>query len=64
MIKDLGAGDPASSKGVWQLEYWLPSSASQAADFESRMTARDPEGWGEHRRREKREWDKPADKRT
>jgi hypothetical protein len=64
MIKDLGSGDPASAKGVWQLEYWLPSTARQAADFESRMTAKDPQGWSEHRRREKREWDKPADQRT
>ena len=64
MIKDLGSGDPTSSKGVWQLEYWLPSTASQAADFESKMASRDPEGWSEHRRREKREWDKPADQRT
>ena len=54
MIKDFDSENPDMAKGVWQLEYWLPSTEKQAAEFEGRMSARDPRGWTEHRRREKR----------
>jgi hypothetical protein len=54
MIKDFSADAASKAAGVWQFEYWLPSSARQAADFESKMSKGDPEGWAEHRDREKR----------
>jgi len=40
--------------GRWQLECWPPSTEKQAADFETTMSKKDPEGWAEHRNREKR----------
>lgn len=60
MIKDFGSENPDTAKGVWQLEYWLPSTEKQAAEYEDRMSAKDPEGWAEHRQREKRQTHKPT----
>jgi hypothetical protein len=54
MIKDFSPDAANQAAGVWQFEYWLPSSEKQAADFESKMSKVDPEGWAEHRDREKR----------
>jgi len=61
MIKDLDSENPETAKGVWQFEYWLPATEKQAAEFEGRMSAKDPGGWVEHRRREKRQMDKPPE---
>lgn len=55
MIKDFTPDAAKQSAGVWQFEYWLPSSEQQAADFESKMSQQDTKGWAEHRDREKRE---------
>lgn len=60
MIKDFGSANPDKAKGVWQFEYWLPSTEKQAMEYEDRMSAEDPEGWVEHRRREKRQMHKPT----
>jgi hypothetical protein len=54
MIKDFSPDAANQVAGVWQFEYWLPSSEQQAADFESKMSKDDPVGWAEHRDREKR----------
>ena len=54
MIKDFTPEAAAKAEGVWQFEFWLPSTEQQAADFESKMSRQDPEGWAEHRNREKR----------
>jgi hypothetical protein len=54
MIKDFTPDAANQTAGVWQFEYWLPSSEQQASDFESKMSKEDPEGWAEHRDREKR----------
>jgi hypothetical protein len=54
MIKDFTPDAATQTAGVWQFEYWLPSSEQQASDFESKMSKDDPEGWAEHRDREKR----------
>ena len=61
MIRDLDSGDRETSKGVWQFEYWLPSSENQAAEYEGRMSAKDPAGWSEHRSREKRRMGEPPE---
>jgi len=60
MVKDFGSENPDTAKGVWQFEYWLPSTEKQAAEYEDRMSAKDPEGWAEHRRREKRPTHNPT----
>jgi hypothetical protein len=54
MIKDFTPETASRAEGVWQFEFWLPSTERQAADFESKMSKKDPEGWTEHRSREKR----------
>lgn len=54
MIKDFTPDAANEAAGVWQLEFWLPSTEKQAADFETAMSKKDPEGWAEHRNREKR----------
>jgi hypothetical protein len=54
MIKDFTPDEANQTAGVWQLEYWLPSTEEQAADFESKMSKENPQGWAEHRDREKR----------
>lgn len=54
MIKDFSPETANRAPGVWQLEFWLPSTEQQAADFESKMSKEDPKGWAEHRSREKR----------
>jgi hypothetical protein len=54
MIKDFTPDAARHAEGVWQFEFWLPSSQQQAADFESKMLKENPEGWAEHRNREKR----------
>jgi hypothetical protein len=54
MIKDFTPDAANQAAGVWQFEYWLPSTEQQAAEFESKMSKEDPEGWAEHRDREKR----------
>jgi len=54
MIKDFTPETANRAPGVWQFEYWLPSTEQQAADFESKMSKQDPKGWAEHRSREKR----------
>jgi hypothetical protein len=54
MIKDFTPDAANQAAGVWQFEYWLPSTEQHAADFESKMSKGDPEGWAEHRDREKR----------
>ena len=60
MIKDLGSETLETAKGVWQFEYWLPSTEKQAAAYEGRMSANDPAGWTKHRQREKRHMSKPG----
>jgi len=55
MIKDFSTDAAHQTAGVWQFEYWLPASELQAADFESKMSKQDPEGWADHREREKRQ---------
>ena len=54
MIQDFTEEAATQAEGVWQFEFWLPSTRQQAADFESKMSKDDPEGWAEHRNREKR----------
>jgi hypothetical protein len=54
MIKDFSADVASKAAGVWQFEFWLPSTEQQAADFETKMSKDSPEGWAEHRKREKR----------
>jgi len=54
MIKDFTPDAANQPEGVWQFEFWLPSTEQHAADFESKMSKEDPEGWAEHRNREKR----------
>jgi hypothetical protein len=44
MIKDFTPDAANQTAGVWQFEYWLPSSEQQASDFESKMSKEDPEG--------------------
>lgn len=62
MIKDFKEGvTPGTADGVWQLEYWLPSTEKHAAEYESRMSAQDPKGWTEHRQRDKRLMNEPSD---
>jgi hypothetical protein len=53
MIKDFNP-EVAKELGVWQFEFWLPSTEQQAADFETKMAKDNPEAWAEHRKREKR----------
>jgi hypothetical protein len=60
MIKDFGSENLDTAKGVWQFEYWLPSTEKQAAKYEDRMSAGDPNGWAEHRQRQKRHMHKPT----
>jgi hypothetical protein len=60
MIKDFTSENPDTAKGVWQFEYWLPSTEKQATEYEDRMSARDPKGWAEHRQREKRQTPEPT----
>jgi hypothetical protein len=55
MIKDLASENLETAKGVWQFEYWLPSTEKQAAEYEGRMSAKDPGGWTTHRGRAKRQ---------
>jgi hypothetical protein len=55
MIKDLASDSLETAKGVWQFEYWLPSTEKQAAEYEGRMSAKDPGGWTTHRGRAKRQ---------
>src|SRR5579859_7077696 len=55
MIKDLDSEKLETAKGVWQFEYWLPSTEKQAAEYEGRMSAKDPGGWTTHRGRAKRQ---------
>jgi hypothetical protein len=43
-----------STSTSWQFKFWLPSTEEQAADFETKMSKDSPEGWAEHRKREKR----------
>jgi hypothetical protein len=54
MIKDFASDTEKQAAGVWQFEFWLPSTEQQAADFESKMSKEDPKGWAEHRSREKK----------
>src|SRR6185437_14815965 len=54
MIKDFTPEEAIRAAGVWQLEFWLPSNEKTAADFETKMSKEDPEGWAEHRGRAKR----------
>jgi hypothetical protein len=54
MIKDFTPEEAVRAAGVWQLEFWLPSNEKTAAEFETKMSNEDPEGWAEHRGREKR----------
>ena len=54
MIKDFTPEAANKAAGVWQLEFWLPSTEQKAADFEAKMSKQDPKGWAEHRQREKR----------
>src|SRR3954462_13068832 len=49
MIRDLDSESLETAKGFWQFEYWLPSTAKQAAEYEGRMSANDPGGWIAHR---------------
>jgi hypothetical protein len=58
MIKDLASENLEAAKGVWQFEYWLPSTEKQAAEYEGQMSAKDPGGWTTHRGRAKRQMDK------
>lgn len=58
MIKDLASANLETAEGVWQFEYWLPSTEKQAAEYEARMSAKDPGGWTTHRGREKRQMGK------
>ncbi len=60
MIKDFTSENPETAKGVWQFEYWLPSTEKQATEYEDRMSAKDPKGWAEHRQREKRQTPEPT----
>ena len=55
MIKDLASENLETAKGVWQFEYWLPSTEKQAAEYEGQMSAKDPGGWTTHRGRAKRQ---------
>jgi hypothetical protein len=54
MIKDFTWDAANAAAGVWQFEFWLPSTEQEAADFEGKMSKENPEGWSEHRKREKR----------
>lgn len=54
MIKDFTPEMASKARGVWQLEFWLPSTEQKAAEFEAKMSKQDPKGWAEHRQREKR----------
>lgn len=54
MIKDFNPEVAKELGGVWQFEFWLPSTEQQASDFETKMSNDNPEGWAEHRKREKR----------
>jgi len=54
MIKDFTPEAASKAAGVWQLEFWLPSTEQRAAEFEAKMSKEDPKGWAEHRQREKR----------
>jgi hypothetical protein len=54
MIKDFTPEAASKAAGVWQLEFWLPSTEQKAAEFEAKMSKDDPKGWAEHRQREKR----------
>jgi len=46
MIKDFTPEAASRSAGVWQLEFWLPSTEKTAAEFETKMSKEDPNGWG------------------
>jgi hypothetical protein len=54
MIKDFTPEAASRAAGVWQLEFWLPSNEKTAAEFEAKMSKADPDGWAEHRGRDKR----------
>lgn len=54
MIKDFTTAAVNQAEGVWQFEFWLPSTEQEAADFESKKSKEDPAGWAEHRGRVKR----------
>src|SRR5581483_11413878 len=54
MIKDFTPEAASQASGVWQFEFWLPSTEAKATEFETKMSKEDPEGWAEHRHREKR----------
>src|SRR5438270_9802829 len=47
MIKDFTSETASRAEGVWQFEFWLPSTEGQATDFENKMSKKDPEGWTE-----------------
>ena len=53
MIKDFTHEAAEKAAGVWQFEFWLPSTEQKAADFEAKMSKQDPKGWAEHRQKEK-----------
>jgi hypothetical protein len=61
MIRDLDSESVETAKGFWQFEYWLPSTAKQAAEYEGRMSANDPGGWTTHRGRAKRQMGEPPE---
>ncbi len=54
MIKDFTPEAAQKAAGVWQFEFWLPSTEQKAADFEAKMSKQDPKGWAEHRQKETR----------
>ena len=54
LIKDKGSKSAKNAQGLWQVEYWLPSTEKQAATYETRMSDKDVEGWKEHRRQPRR----------
>jgi hypothetical protein len=61
MIRDLDSENLETAKGVWQFEYWLPSTEKQAVEYEGRMSAKDPTGWTVHRGRAKRQMGEPSE---
>jgi hypothetical protein len=60
MIKDFSSDAESKVAGVWQFEYWLPSTEKHSAEYEDRMSAKDPDGWTKHREREKRQLGEPG----
>jgi len=61
MIKDIDSESLETAKGFWQFEYWLPSTEKDAAAYESRMSAKDRDGWSQHRGRAKRQMGEPPE---